>query len=453
MSVWIDDAVVYHIFPLGLCGAPRINDPEAEPVDRLKKIYPWIEHISGCGFNTLMMGPVFESSTHGYDITDYFSVDKRLGRNDTLKKLVDSLHCSGIRVVLDAVFNHTGRGFHCFRDILSAGENSDYVDWYCEVNFSKRSPCGDPFDYETWNGHYRFAKLNLKNPHVRNYLFEAVRFWIAEFDIDGLRLDCADSLDFSFMKELSSICVAMKPGFWLLGEVIHGDYGKWISDARLHSVTNYNCYKALYSAHNDKNYYEIAHTLRRQFNSKNGIYKETMLYNFTDNHDVNRIASVLKTRVHIYPLHIMLFTIPGIPSVYYGSEWGIEGIKSENDDPLRPELDIGNVSYTAPERDLVAAIKRLIKIRSESDALKSGEYIELKVMHEQFAYARISPAECMIVIVNSSNEIRIIRIELPVKGSEAIDMLNEGESFRPDSGMNLEMQLYPNWGRILRIIP
>lgn len=449
----IDKMAVYHIFPLGLCGAPRINDKEYKPVERLKRIYDWINHIRNCGFNYVMLGPVFESSTHGYDISDYCNIDRRLGYNSTMKELVDILHQNGIMVVIDAVFNHTGREFHGFRDILTNGRESEYIDWYCGINFSKRSPLSDPFDYETWDGHYRFAKLNLKNPAVKNYLFQAVRFWIGEFDIDGLRLDCADSLDFSFMSELSAICKGVKKDFWLLGEVIHGDYSRWVNDAGIDSVTNYNCYKGLYSAHNDLNYFEIAHTLRRQFNGKTGLYRDLRLYNFADNHDVNRIASVLKNRVHLYPLHIMLFTIPGIPSVYYGSEWGIEGIKCANDDPLRPELDIGSIMNRAPERDLVSAIKRLIKIRSESDALMNGEYVELRIMHRQFAYARISSTECMIVIVNSSPDRCSISVELPVNGSIATDLLNEGESFRPDERMKLNVDLYPNWGRILRIIP
>lgn len=451
MPDWDHDAVVYHLFPLGLCGAPRNNNPDTEPEERLNRIYGWIDHIRDLGFNTVLFGPIFEASTHGYDIADYFKIDRRLGSTVTFRLLAGELHRKGMRIVLDAVFNHTGRSFHGFRDILDNGNNSPYLDWFRGINFSRQSPLGDPFDYETWEGHYRFIKLNTSNEEVRNYIFSAVKFWIEEFDIDGLRLDCADSLDPDFLKTLAGFTDRIKNNFWLMGEVVHGDYSRWISAGGLNSVTNYNLYKALYSSHNDRNYFEIAYTLRKQFDRETGIYRNTCLYNFTDNHDVNRIASTLKNQAHLYPLHILLFTVPGIPSVYYGSEWGIEGVKKENDDDIRPELDPVTAQSASPNRDLAGVLKRLIKIRKENSMLSHGDYRELRVFHQQFAFSRVHHGECVVIAVNSSDSMSSIRITLPVRGLAAIDLLNNGEIFHPDRNNCIELHIYPCWGRILKI--
>jgi len=451
MNDWRDDAVIYHLFPLGLCGAPRANDADAEPVERLKSIYGWIDHIRDSGFNTILFGPVFESSTHGYDVTDYFKIDRRLGTVDTFRSLARELLRNGIRIVLDAVFHHTGRNFHGFRDLLDNGPGSPFREWFCGIDYSRKSPLGDPFYYETWKGHYRFVKLNTSNNEVRDYLFSAVRFWVEEFGIDGLRLDCADSLDFGFLSALAEFTGKIKNDFWLMGEVIHGDYSRWTDFGGLDSVTNYNLFKALYSCHNDRNYFEIAHTLGRQFDRKKGMYKNIRLYNFADNHDVNRIASTLKDQAHLYPLHILLFTVPGIPSIYYGSEWGIEGMKRENDDDLRPELDPVEAQSSSPHRDLAAAINRLIKIRKDSKALVHGEYREIKVMHEQFAFSRTLHDECIVIAVNSSSAQKNIKIRLPHAGVYANDLLNNGEVFFPDQNNSIDMHLYPCWGRILKI--
>ena len=315
MSTWYERGVFYHMYPLGMTGAPRHNDA-TEVTNRFAELLQWILHIRSLGCNAIYIGPLFESTSHGYDTRDYKLVDRRLGDNESFKVFVKQCHDSGIRVVVDGVFNHTGREFFAFKDIQEKKWDSPYKDWYKGVNFDWQGPCGDPFGYDAWQGHFELPCLNLFNPAVRSYLFDVIRFWVDEFDIDGIRLDCANVLDFNFMKEMRQETARMKEDFWLMGEVIHGDYSRWVNPQMLHSVTNYELHKSLYSGFNDHNFFEIAHNVRRL----EAIGRQ--LYTFVDNHDEDRIASKLKLKEHLIPIYLCLFTLPGIPSIYYGGGRG-----------------------------------------------------------------------------------------------------------------------------------
>ena len=393
---WFEEAVFYHIYPLGLTGAPAEN-PYGEPVHRLRSLEAWIPHIRSLGATALYIGPLFESVGHGYETTDYRRLDTRLGTNEDLTEFVRRCHDAGIRVILDAVFNHTGRDFFAFRDLREKREASRFRDWYCGVNFSGNNSFGDGFSYENWGGYDLLAKLNLRNPEVRDYLLDTVRFWREAFDIDGLRLDAADVLDFDFMRALRGTAESIKEDFFLMGEVIHGDYARWANDEMLHSVTDYNLHKALYSAHDDRNYFEIAHTVRRQKDM--GLLQGARLYNFVDNHDVERIATKLREPAHYFPVHVLLFTLPGIPSIYYGSEFGIQGRKERwSDASLRPYLDLGQMR--AGDNPCLQLIRALGRIRESEKALVWGEYRELQLTNTQFAFSRGD----VIVTVNSASQ-------------------------------------------------
>ena len=301
MNNWIKDSIFYHIYPLGLCGAEHNNNHNSKVVYNLDKLYEWIPYLKNLGINTIYLGPLFESSSHGYDTIDYFKVDKRLGSNDTLKNLINEFHKNKIKIILDGVFHHTGRDFFAFTDLKQNTINSVYKDWFVNVNFNKKSNYNDALSYDGWNGHYSLVKLNLNNNDVKKYIFSAVKFWINEFKIDGLRLDAADYIDMNFLYELSDFCKKNSHDFLLIGEVIHEDYRKWVKDKCLDSVTNYECYKGLWSSHNDNNYFEIAYSLNRQF-GEYGMYKNLPLYNFADNHDVNRAMTSLKNPVDVFTL-------------------------------------------------------------------------------------------------------------------------------------------------------
>ena len=390
---WYDEAFFYHIYPLGLCGAPKTN-PYGDEEHRLRELWPWVEHLERLGVTGLYIGPLFESGSHGYDTTDYRRLDRRLGSNADLKDFVRHCHDHGIRVVLDAVFNHSGRDFFAFRDLKERREQSAYKEWYCGVNFWNNNEFGDGFSYDNWGGYNLLAKFNLRNPQVVNYHLETVRYWVSEFDIDGLRLDTADVLDFDFMRALRGLANSVKPEFWLMGEVIHGEYQRWVNPGMLHAVTDYALHKALYSGHNDHNYFEIAHTLNRFM--QNGIDCRT-LYSFVDNHDVERIHTKLNDKRQWLPVHILLFCLPGIPSVYYGSEFGIDGRKTRggSDDEIRPCLKLNEL--LSGENPCLEIIRALGKIYREEKTLARGEYQQLVLTTKQYAFHR----DDILVAVNN----------------------------------------------------
>lgn len=398
---WYDEAVFYHIYPLGLTGAPKQNS-YGEPVHRLNTLLPWIGHIKEIGCNAIYIGPLFESVGHGYETTDYKKLDTRLGTNEDLTHFVAECHKQGIRVILDGVFNHTGRDFFAFQDIKKNRENSQYKDWYCDVNFWGNNSYNDGFSYANWGGYDLLVKLNQRNPAVKDYICDVVRFWVSEFDIDGIRLDAADVMDFEYMKALRNVANEVKPDFWLMGEVIHGDYSRWANEGTLHSVTNYMLHKALYSAHNDHNYFEVAHTIQYV---NNMVGKNLKLYTFVDNHDVERIYTKLNNKAHFVPVHIMLYTLPGIPSLYYGSEFGMEGRKERNsDDSLRPALNYEDYKDAVRTNPCTQLIATLGKLHQNIKALCYGEYKQLQLQTTHFAYARILDGKSVIITVNNGDQ-------------------------------------------------
>lgn len=393
--MWADKAVFYQIYPLGFTGAPMPNDGVC--VNRIQKVKGWIPHLKKLHIGAVYFSPVFESDNHGYDTRDFTKIDCRLGTNEDFKAVCDALHENGIKVVLDGVFNHVGRGFFAFRDVQEKKWDSPYKDWF-HLNFDGNSAYNDGFWYEGWEGHYELVKLNLYNPTVVEYLLNCVGRWIDEFGIDGLRLDVAYMLNEDFMRRLRAYCDGKKPEFVLIGEMIHGDYNRITADGLLHSVTNYECYKGLYSAFNSMNLFEIAHSLGRQFGPEPWtLYRGKHLMNFADNHDVTRIASILNDEKQIYPLYGVLFAMPGIPCLYYGSEWGAKGEKHEGDNALRPCFD-------APvENELTAFIEKLAKVKTESRALNYGDYKNITIQNKNLLFERHCDHETVFVAVNAEN--------------------------------------------------
>lgn len=397
---WYDNAIIYHIYPLGFCGAPKFNDGGAV-VYRLDKVLDWIEHFKEMNVDAVYFGPVFESVEHGYDTTDYKMIDRRLGDNNSFRNICNKLHENGIRVILDGVFNHVGRKFPQFVDIQEKGQGSGYCAWFQNLNFGGQSPYGDNFWYEGWNGHYNLVKLNLRNVGVCDHLIDAVNYWIEEFGIDGIRFDAADCIDFDFFKRMRSFCKGKKSDFWLMGEIIHGDYKRWANSEMLDSVTNYECYKGLYSSHNDKNYFEIDYSINRQFGN-GGIYKGINLYSFVDNHDVNRLASTLNNQAYLPLVYTLMYAMPGIPSIYYGSEYGIQGRKENNsDDNLRPCLHLADM-----ERENTTLYKHIVKlgrIYRAYPALRTGEYHTIIIRNQQVLFSKELNGQIVYVALNLSD--------------------------------------------------
>ncbi len=394
--MWLDKAVIYQIYPLGLCGAPAENDGVLE--HRILQVGRWAQHIKALGADTVLFNPLFESDRHGYDTRDMTKVDCRLGTNQDFAQVCQTLHQAGLRVMLDGVFNHVGRGFWAFRDVCEKKWDSPYKGWF-HLSFDGNTQFNDGFWYEGWEGHNELVKLNLQNPAVVQYIFDAIRSWVKEFDIDGLRLDVAYSLAPDFLKQLRSFTASLKPDFVLMGEVLHGDYNRWMNDEMCHSVTNYECYKGLYSSFNSMNIFEIGHSLARQFGPEPWtLYKGKHLLAFLDNHDVERIASILQNKQHLYPAYGLLFGMPGTPAVYYGSEWGIEGRKSDGDAALRPAVE------TPQENQLTHWIAQLAAARKQSKALCCGSYRNVLLTNHQIIFERCFEDERVLVAVNASGE-------------------------------------------------
>lgn len=396
---WFENAVFYHIYPIGYFGCPRINDRSAETSHVILKLIDDIPHIKSLGCNAVYFGPVFESVAHGYDTVDYTKIDRRLGTNEDFAKVCEALHENGIRVVLDGVFNHVGRDFGAFMDVREHKLGSAKRDWF-HVR-EGNSPYNDGFYYEGWEGHYELVKLNLYNPEVKQYLKDCITGWKKEFGIDGLRLDVAYCLDLNFLKELHGHCKWLAEDFFLLGETLHGDYNKWMNPEMLDSVTNYECYKGLFSSFNDMNMFEIAHSINRQFGSENWcLYRGKHLYTFVDNHDVSRIATMLKTKEHLPVIYTLMFMMPGIPAVYYGSEFGLEGDKHSGDDALRPEFDLEKMKSEGI-RDLSAHIKALAEIQKNHPAAAWGDYKQVQLTNRQYAFMRSTGDETLLTVLNA----------------------------------------------------
>lgn len=391
--MWAYESVFYQIYPLGFCGAPFENDGVLTP--RIRKVIDWIPHIKNLGANAIYFSPVFESDTHGYNTRDYKKIDVRIGTNQDFKEVCQRLHENGIRVVLDGVFNHVGRGFYQFQDVLKNREASPYLNWF-HINLGGNSNYNDGLWYEGWEGNYDLVKLNLQNGEVVHHILDAVQYWIDEFDIDGLRLDVAYCLDENFVRTLRSFTTEKKPDFFLLGEMLHGDYNRLMNDSMLHSVTNYECYKGLYSSFNSMNMFEINHSLLRQFGPENWtLYKGKHLLSFVDNHDVTRVASILSNEKHLPLIYAMCFGMPGIPCVYYGSEWGTRADKSQGDPALRP-------CFEQPEwNELSEFISKLAEAKKNSEALNYGSFRSVLLTNRQCIFERASGHERVMVAINA----------------------------------------------------
>ena len=393
--MWYQNAVIYQIYPLGLCGAPLQND--GVQAHRLRRLLDWVEPIKELGATCVLFNPLFESDAHRYDTRDFNKVDVRLGTGEDLKAVCEALHAAGLKVMLDGVFNHVGRGFWAFRDVQEKKWDSPYKDWF-HLSFDGNTNYNDGFWYESWEGCNELVKLNLHNTAVREHLFDAIAGWVRDYDIDGLRLDVAYCLDQDFLAALRNFTNQLKPDFVLVGETLHGDYNRWMNDNACHSVTNYECYKGLYSSFNTGNMHEIAYSLNRQFGAEPWcLYTGKQLLSFVDNHDVTRIASILQEKQQLKPIYGLLFGMPGTPAVYYGSEWGLTGEKKDGDPALRPAIE------TPEHNDLTDWITALAGARAASPALCTGSYRNILVQPKQLIFERRQGQDRVLVAINADS--------------------------------------------------
>jgi cyclomaltodextrinase len=345
---WARDAVWWHVYPLGFLGAPPssgedISSPDAEPVHRLPALAGWLDHLVGLGANGLALGPVFASHSHGYDTVDHYRVDPRLGTEDDLVALVEACHARGVRVQLDGVFNHVGRGFGRFREVLEQGPAAPAAAWFRIVpqplggrEVPPPGATGEPdgFGYADFEGHHDLVALNHDEPAVADHVADVMTYW-CDRGVDAWRLDAAYAVPAAFWAPVLDRVRGRHPGAWVVGEMIHGDYAGYVESAGLDSVTQYELWKAIWSSVNDGNLFELAWALQRH----DELLASFLPLTFVGNHDVTRIATRVTDPRHLPHALAAWLTTPGIPSVYYGDELGWQGAKEDRvggDDAVRP---------------------------------------------------------------------------------------------------------------------
>lgn len=449
---WFEDGILYQIYPLGtpgeagkgggfFGGVPAENDLKSPPTSKILEVAEWIDHLEHLGVTMIYFSPIFESETHGYDTVDYFQIDRRVGDLQSFKKVLELLHKRGIKVILDGVFNHTGRKFFAFKELVAAGANwaqCPYKDWYfiSEGN----STYDDAFAYRSWEGHEELPELNVESEQVRDYLFKVAKFWLGEVGVDGWRLDVAHELPPSFWRDFRTACTEGNPEHVLLGEVIHGDYNTWVGPLKglLHSGTNYQLSKALWSSLKDHNFWELTTSFNRDLT----LYRDMNLVNFLSNHDVARVATQLEGEPQlIYLAHFMLLTVRGIPCIYYGDECRVPGRKEEGDAALRmPMVKPADVEGGQQLYDMIAG---LIKLRQQHECLVRGWQSTLYHQNNELIFSRTSSttSDIIIVAVNSASEHCHVEVELgplgmppgtPIRGiyGDGADVGAVGEDYK-----------------------
>jgi cyclomaltodextrinase len=327
VTTWADHAVLWHVYPLGFTGAERAALPAREPVrHRLGQLEPWLDYAVELGCNGLLLGPVFASETHGYDTTDHFRIDPRLGDEADFDALVTAAGQRGLRVILDGVFNHVGRGFSRFGVAVAGGPGTRSARWF------KRSPDGD--DFAVFEGHGQLVELDHDEPAVLSHVTDVMNYWLGR-GAGGWRLDAAYAVNPEFWAKALPAVRESFPDAWFLGEMIHGDYAAYATQAGLDSITQYEVWAAISSSLNDRNLFELDHALGRHNSFLDGELAQT----FVGNHDVTRLATALNDERHLGHALAVLFTVGGVPSVYYGDEQGFRGLKEHRaggDDAIRP---------------------------------------------------------------------------------------------------------------------
>ena len=423
--MWADETVFYQIYPLGFCGAPFENDGVQEHRVESAGLGGAFETAS-CRGALSLPGVFFGHSRLQY--AGFFRIDERLGTNADFQEVCRKLHESGIRVVLDGVFNHVGRGFWAFQDVLRNRERSPYIDWFY-IDLGGNSCYDDGLWYEGWEGNYDLVKLNLRKGSCGGASFGSGSLLGAGIWHRRTAAGCGLLPGQGFLRRLRAFCSDRKEDFFLLGEMLHGDYRERMNGEMLHSATNYECYKGLYSSFNSMNLFEINHSLQRQFGAEDWcLYRGRIFFSFVDNHDVTRAASILQNERHLPLLYALCFGMPGIPCVYYGSEWGARGRKEEGDRALRP-------CFAQPEwNGLTDWIARLAEVKQAERALDWGAFRSVVLTNRQCIFERRCGEECVWVAVNADEQPYWAAFDAP--GARAADLLS-GREVVPSGGMEL----------------
>lgn len=417
MPDWVEHVMWWHVYPLGFVGAPDEAPPAGTPVHRLGHLEAWLDYVVGLGLSGLMLGPVFTSQTHGYDTVDHLAIDPRLGDEHDLRSLVDAAHARGIRVVLDGVFNHVGRGFGAFQQALADGPGGPADDWF-RLTWPPGAGPGTEPDYEDFEGHHALVALDHSSPVVVDHVVAVLNHWL-DRGVDGWRLDAAYAVPAEFWAAVLPRVRAAHPDAYIFGEVLHGDYVAAVTEAGFDAVTQYELWKAIWSSLNDANLFELAWALERH----NSFVAAFAPVTFVGNHDVTRIASRLTDVRHLPHAVVLLMTLGGTPAVYAGDEQGLRGIKEERiggDDEIRPLFPPEPAELTPGGWDVMHLHQELIGLRRRHPWLHRSTTEVLTCTNGTLVYrARAAgppDGPALLVTLNLQDD----AAHLPVPGATAV---------------------------------
>lgn len=333
--------VWWQVYPLGFCGAPirPQSDEERHIRPRLDKIINWLDYMEDMGCNGLLLGPIFEAETHGYDTIDYYRIDPRLGDDATFGRLVNACHERGIALMLDGVFNHVGRGFPQFQHELQRAQrefqNGEPISHANEDMFCFVRDIDGKLDYEKFEGHVILPAFNHRSAKVADLVVDVMTYWM-DRGVDAWRLDAAATVPSQFWAQVLPRVRREKPDAWFMGEAIQCDYRQLVEDSTMDTVTQYELWKAVWSSLKDENFYELDWCLKRH----NDFLETFVPQTFIGNHDVSRIANLVDDERKLAVAVTLLFMLGGTPSIYYGDERAWHGLKTDGiggDDEVRPE--------------------------------------------------------------------------------------------------------------------
>lgn len=454
---WVQDAIFYQIFPERFANGDPTNDPPnvqpwgAPPTGwgfqggDLRGILQRFDYLLDLGINTLYLTPIFSAtSNHRYNCRDYFQIDPKLGNLDDFHALVNAAHRNDVRIILDGVFNHCGRGFFAFVDAMENGEHSAYKDWF----YIKRFPLdaysgGDSQTYLNWWNHKSLPKLNSGNPQVRQYIFSVARYWI-EQGADGWRLDVPNEIDDDgFWEEFRGVVKSTNRDAYLVGEIWDVN-PRWANETHFDGLMNYPVREALIALLQ-------GHENAAQFSGRiDGVLKAYArenvhaMYLPLGSHDTERIHSLLGNDTAKTKLAFLFqMAFPGAPAIYYGDEIGMEGGKDPDNRRAFPwHGDHWN-------NDLRQWVRMLISLRKRTASLRRGDYLQLVAKDGLYAFARTLGEEKVVVALNASA--RTQHVEIPSAtlnwgDGRVVQSLFNGQKFTVAEG-KLKMEL-PSWSGI-----
>jgi cyclomaltodextrinase len=385
MVTWADDAIWWHVYPLGFVGAEAEALPEGEPVrHRLGQLENWLGYAIELGCSGLLLGPVFASETHGYDTVDHFRIDPRLGDDEDFDKLVAAAHAKGLRVLLDGVFNHVGRRFQAPAEFFREGD--------------------------VFEGHERLVVLNHEEPGVVQHVVDVMCHWL-ERGADGWRLDAAYAVPPEFWRRVLDQVRPRYPEAWFVGEVIHGDYAGYVEKSGIDSVTQYELWKAIWSSLNDGNFFELAYALKRHDALLDTFVPQT----FVGNHDVTRIATRLDDERHLGHALAILFGIAGLPSIYAGDEQAFRGLKEDRaggDDAIRPAFPAGPEELAEHGRPTYRLHQQLIGVRRRNAWLVRARTTVEHLTNQAIALHSTDGDDHVMVLLNVGDEEQRFPVDL-----------------------------------------